>query len=563
MASDLLLEIFEQIVNQAGDISRLNEAILQLAVQGKLVAQDPNDEPASELLKRITAEKKRLGVKGKPLPKIGEEERPYPLPDSWEWVHLGIVGDWGSGATPSRSNPEFWGGSIPWLKTGELNDGYISKSEEKITGLALQKTSVRLNKPGDVLIAMYGATIGKLGILEIEATTNQACCACTPFPGVFNLYLFYFLLAMREDFRAQGAGGAQPNISKQKIVNTLIPLPPLAEQKRIVERIDTLLVQTRELGNHLTQAEASLAVLHDTTINTLLAAADPDDFASRWQFIADNFNLLYDENYPEAALANVAALKQTILQLAVQGKLTRQDPTDEPASELLKRIAAEKKRLGIKSRELAEIGEEERPYTLPVGWEWIRLGNLSTSIQTGPFGSALHKADYVTNGIPVINPANIQNEKFIPSHTMMINEQTQKRLSNYILQEGDIVMGRRGEMGRCALVTREEDGWLCGTGSLILRFSEDVYKPFVVKLISSAQVKSYLLGSSVGSTMNNLNHRILNNLVIGIPPFAEQKRIVARVYALLHLCDELATHIMAAQATHTALRDTALVRIWN
>ena len=165
-----------------------------------------------------------------PYEKIGDEVRsladevPFDIPDSWEWVRLGNIGDWGAGATPSRTHPEYYGGNIPWLKTGDLTDSYIDAIPETITELALEKTSVRLNPAGSVLIAMYGATIGKLGILSIAATTNQACCACFPLGGLDNKYLFYFLMAQKPVFIKQGEGGAQPNISKEKIVSTLTGL---------------------------------------------------------------------------------------------------------------------------------------------------------------------------------------------------------------------------------------------------------------------------------------------------------------------------------------------------
>ena len=171
-----------------------------------------------------------------------DDEIPFDIPSNWKWVRLGNCGSWAAGATPSRSNPDNYNnGIIPWLKTGDLNDSIITNVPELISKKAFENSSVRLNPKGSVLMAMYGATIGKLGILGIEATTNQACCACVPYAGIYNRYLFYFLLSYRKQFMEMGAGGAQPNISKEKIVQTLFPLPPLAEQKRIVTKLDQLL----------------------------------------------------------------------------------------------------------------------------------------------------------------------------------------------------------------------------------------------------------------------------------------------------------------------------------
>lgn len=246
-----LVDRYEQAWTKLEDFNRrfpedMKKSIFQQAIQGKLVEQRPEEGNAQELYAQIQAEKQRLIKEGKlkkekPLPEITEDEKPFEIPEGWMWVRLGSCGSWGSGATPARTNTEYYGGTIPWLKTGDLNDGIIKEIPEHITDLALEKTSVRLNPPGSVLMAMYGATIGKLGILGISATTNQACCACIPYTGIYNKYLFYFLLASRKSFIKMGEGGAQPNISKEKIVNFIIPLPPLAEQKRIVARLEELL----------------------------------------------------------------------------------------------------------------------------------------------------------------------------------------------------------------------------------------------------------------------------------------------------------------------------------
>ena len=252
-------ELFEQIdiiEKNKADIDALYDEFrkrtLTLAIQGKLVPQDPNDEPASVLIERIRAEKKaKLGkkyvdsyiYKGDDncyYEKVGTNEPvrldnlPFDIPDSWCWARLGNIGDWGAGVTPARTNSQYYGGNIPWLKTGELNNDIIYGSEEHITDEALKECSLRYCRIGDVLIAMYGATIGKLAIAGVPLTTNQACCACTPYEGIYNFYLFYFLMEEKDNFTQMGFGGAQPNISKEKIIKHLFPVPPYEEQKEIV-----------------------------------------------------------------------------------------------------------------------------------------------------------------------------------------------------------------------------------------------------------------------------------------------------------------------------------------
>lgn len=243
--ADFAIRVLPELTSRADQIKVLRQTILDLAVRGKLVEQDPNDEAAKKVLSRIRRERDSLircgKIKGGNVDSVKPSETPFVVPASWCWTRLGAVGDWRSGSTPSRGNPGLYGGGITWLKSGELNDNrQLSGSEETVTQAAIEGGSFRMNRPGDVLIAMYGATIGKLAILAETAVTNQAVCGCTPFAGVSNRFLFLFLLSQREAIRRASEGGAQPNISKAKIVNMQFPLPPLPEQNRIVVKVNRL-----------------------------------------------------------------------------------------------------------------------------------------------------------------------------------------------------------------------------------------------------------------------------------------------------------------------------------
>ena len=329
------------------DTKKLRQKILDLAIRGKLVPQDPNDEPASVLLERIKAEKERLIKEGKikrskKTTKTSDtphyENVPFEIPGNWVWTTLGNIGIWQSGGTPSRSNKSYYGGNIPWLKTGDLNDGLIINIPESITEEAVANSSAKINPTGSVLMAMYGATIGKLGILTFPATTNQACCACIEYYAITQYYLFYFLLSHRDIFIAKGGGGAQPNISKEIIVNTAIPLPPLPEQERIIIEIERWFAFIDEIE----QSKTDL------------------------QFI-------------------VKKTKSKILDLAIHGKLVPQDPNDEPASELLKRINPK-----------AEITCDNAHYTqLPKGWAICRLEQITDYEQ--PTDYIVESTDYDTS----------------------------------------------------------------------------------------------------------------------------------------------------------------------
>jgi type I restriction enzyme S subunit len=237
-----------------------------------------------------------------------------------------------------------------------------------------------------------------------------------------------------------------------------------------------------------------------------------------------------------------------------------QDPNDGPASEALARIRRTKRQL-TRSRKIDD-GQTalvlDQQTKVPCGWQVVKFEQILLTLQTGPFGSSLHQQDYEVDGTPVINPASIQKERIVPIAKMAVGPDTLERLAVFKLRKGDVVMGRQGEMGRSAVVTEKEAGWMCGTGSLVLRFREDVSPWFIVKLMSAPSARQYLGGASVGATMQNLNQSILRDMWVGLPPLAEQHRVVAKVDELMALCDKLEAGLTTTVSTRHKLLEAAL-----
>lgn len=471
------------------DTKKLRQKILDLAIHGKLVPQDPDDEPASVLLERIKVEKEQLIKEGKikrsrksaktsDTPHYGN--MPFEVPDNWKWTTLGNIGTWQAGGTPSRSNKSYYGGNIPWLKTGDLNDGLITNIPEKITEDAVANSSAKINPTGSVLIAMYGATIGKLGILTFPATTNQACCACIEYFAITQKYLFYFLLSHRDMFIAKGGGGAQPNISKEIIVNTAIPLPPLAEQERIVTEIE------------------------------------------RW------FTLIDQLEQGKSDLQTV--IKQTksrVLYLAIHGKLVPQNPNDEPAIELLKRINPD--------FTPCDNGHSEK---LPQGWYSVTINDVCSIIG----GVSYNKVDIQDTGIRVLRGGNIQRGKvFYCSDDVFIPFSYQNKENQ--VQYGDIIVvastGSQTLIGKTGFVDRDIPKTQIGAFLRIVRPKQKTLSPYIRLLFQTDAYKDYIRNVAKGSNINNVKNAHLQNYQICLPPLVEQQRIVAKIEELFSVLDNI------------------------
>ncbi|MBC8560844.1 restriction endonuclease subunit S [Fumia xinanensis] len=483
---------------------QLKASILQYAIQGKLVEQRPEEGTGEELYQQIQAEKQRLIKekkikKEKPLADITDNEIPFDIPETWVWIRVGDTGSWGSGATPSRTNPAYYGGSIPWLKTGDLNNGFIKEVPEYITELALEKTSVRLNPVGSVLMAMYGATIGKLGILEIPVTTNQACCACIPYAGMYNKYLFYYLMSMRKTYIGMAEGGAQPNISKEKIVNSILPLPPLAEQKRIVAKIEELLPYV-------------------------------DRYAAAYEKL-EQFNAKFPED-----------MKKSILQYAIQGKLVEQRPEEGTGEELYRQIQAEKQRLIKESKikkekPLAEITEDEIPFDIPDSWKWVRLNDAVLSV-----ADIDHKMPETVenNGYPYISPVNFTPTGIDYDNAKMVGKSDFEHLSKKCKPEkGDIVFPRYGTIGVVRMVDTDREFLVSYSCCTVKNMANLMHPQYVFYVLQSGMIKQEINRYINKTTQPNVGLQSIKQFLFPLPPLAEQKRIVAKLEEILPLCERL------------------------
>lgn len=521
---------------------QLKNSILQWAIQGKLVPQDPNDEPASVLLEKIRQEKERL-IKEKKIKrdknasiiyrgednsyyekllatgevKCIDEEVPFEIPQGWKWCRMGCIGDWGAGATPAKGNPDYYGGSILWLRTGELNNGIVYDSEIKITDKALQECSLRMNKIGDVLIAMYGATIGKVAIVGKELTTNQACCACTPF-GIYNYYLFFFLMGSQIDFIKKGEGGAQPNISREKLISHLMPIPPLAEQYRIVEKIQYLLPLVEKYSNS--------------------------------QILQNKLNSEIKDK-----------LRKSILQEAIQGKLVPQIAEEGTAQDLLEQIKTEKQKL-VKEGKLKKSAlndsvifrgddnkyyelidnspvciDEFLPFQIPETWVWYKVKDL-LEIQTGA-SFKKEQANANKKGIRILRGGNILPNKYIfKDDDIFVSDEFVN--ANTILKKNCIItpaVTSLENIGKMAVIEKDYNNVSAGgfvfiispyiqdfNHSLLLAYF--FQSPFLIEAMRGITKKS-------GAAFYNLGKERLKELYLPLPPMAEQGRIVGKINEVL------------------------------
>jgi type I restriction enzyme S subunit len=550
-----LFDQFEALVRTPEDVQKLEESILQWAVMGKLVPQDPNDEPAEKLLKRIAIEKQRLVDAGqiknrKSLPSISGVEKTYSIPDSWCFCRIGnICHDWGQ----KKPTEKF---SYIDIAAIDNKNGKIRSDLQIIDPNHAPSRARKLVRKGSIIYSTVRPYLLNIAVIDQnfspEPIVSTAFCVLHPYKHINNHYLYLFLRSniFTKYVEEKMVGAAYPAINDKNFKLGVVPLPPLAEQKRIVAKVDQLFAQTRELAKRLEKSQKQSRKLSQSAFHHLREANEPEDFNQRWAFVRDHFEQLTTTS------ADIADLRQTVLQLAVKGKLVPQDPNDEPASELLKRITAEKQRLVDageikKSKPLPPIKEEEKPFELPKGWVWCRLGELARKTHYGYTA----KADQKIESCKLLRITDIQNDHVnwntVPGCVISKND-----LPKYKLGIGDILIARTGgTVGKSFLINDVNNVSVFASYLIRVQLIKDINVKYVKIFLNTLLYWEQLIDKSKGTGQPNVNATSLKSMILPIPPLAEQKRIVQKVEEMLSLCNYLNSGLNDSYKIHQKLVD--------
>ncbi|MFO5518593.1 restriction endonuclease subunit S, partial [Klebsiella pneumoniae] len=522
-------------------IKKLRELILELAVRGKLVPQDPNDEPASELLKRIAAEKAELVKQGKikkqkPLPGISEEEKPFDLPVGWEWVRLEDVTDnihYGYTASADVTK------KVKLLRITDIQDDKVIW--RNVPGCEIKDSDIEQYQlqPNDIVIARTGGTVGKSYLvddLQYIAVFASYLIRLKYIKFTNANYTKIFLGSQLYWLQLYNGvtGTGQPNVNGNTLKKMFFPLPPSSEQNKICSRVQTLLNLCDQLEQHSLISLDAHQQLVETLLTTLTDSQNADELAENWARISEHFDTLFTTE------ASIDALKQTILQLAVMGKLVPQDPNDEPASELLKRIAQEKAQLVKdgkikKQKPLPPISDEEIPFELPEGWEWCRLGHVASKITDGD-----HKTPpRIAEGYKLLSAKNIRDGFLDYENCDYISESSYiKSRERCLPEKGDLlIVSVGGTIGRSSLIT--------GNSEFALVRSVAIIKPLIIEpnflkiAMDSQLLQSMIHSHKRGGAQPCLYLGEISKFLFPAPPLNEQRRIVKTVNIFMGMLETL------------------------
>ncbi|EAM3347438.1 restriction endonuclease subunit S [Salmonella enterica] len=537
-------------------IKKLRELILELAVRGKLVPQDPNDEPASELLKRIAAEKAELVKQGKikkqkPLPEISEEEKPFELPVGWEWARFETALDFSGGSQPPKS-----------FFIEEPKEGYVQLIQIRDLGEYPQPVYVPINKvtklctSEDILIGRYGASVGKV----FWGKNGAYNVALIKIDNSYNLYNNKFLFWLLKSPLGQSlfsgiSRSAQDGFNKSDIAAKLLPVLSEKEQSKIVVRINDLMSLCDQLEQHSLTSLDIHQQLVETLLTTLTDSQNADELAENWARISEHFDTLFTTE------ASIDALKQTILQLAVMGKLVPQDPNDEPASELLKRIAQEKAQLMKdgkikKQKPLPPISDEEKPFELPEGWEWCIFEDV-VDIQSGiTKGRNLANRKLIT--VPYLRVANVQRGYLDLSEVKEIDIPAEEK-DKYHVIKGDLLITEGGDWDTVGRTTVWCHDWYIANQNHVFKgriIGQDIDPYWLETYMNSPYSRDYFASASKQTTnLASINKTQLRGCPVAIPSSSEAEKIMLKLNNFNKLCEKLKLQIQSAQQTQLHLAD--------
>ncbi|WP_186373790.1 restriction endonuclease subunit S [Yersinia rohdei] len=536
-------------------IKKLRELILELAVRGKLVPQDPNDEPASELLKRIAAEKAELVKQGKikkqkPLPEISEDEKPFELPRGWQWVRLGNVGVCSTGKTPSTSVSSHFKGNIPFVGPGQITQcGEITQTDKFLSEDGMLNSTEANN--GDVFTVCIGGSIGKSAIVSERVAYNQQINSIRPVLAdskylYFSISTTFFISSMI----TASTGSATPIINRSKWEGLLIPCAPVTEQHSIVAKVNELMALCDQLEQQsLTSLEAH-SQLVETLLATLTNSQNAEELAENWARISQHFDTLFTTE------ASIDALKQTILQLAVMGKLVPQDPNDEPASELLKRIEQEKAQLVKegkikKQKPLPPISEDEKPFELPVGWEWCRLSALFAYITDGDHQAPPKASD----GIPFLVIGNLNKgevsfleTKFVPNNYYENLDWSKKPTTS------DMLYTVTGSYG-IPIIVNDDSRFCVQRHVAILKSCKNTPIIYLKNVFLTRYAFDFATKIATGIAQKTVPLTGLREMYIPLPPANEIAQIIEKIEVFDMMFLSLKSRLQSAQQTQLHLAD--------
>jgi type I restriction enzyme S subunit len=541
-------------------IAKLRELILELAVRGKIVPQDPEDEPASVLLERIEAEKERLYKEGeikkpKKLPDITEVEKPFSLPDRWVWARLPEIASYSPGKTPSTKEDKYWisSGGTPWASIADLRDGGVVEATSKhVTEDSIREVfKEKPVEPGAILMS-FKLTLGKISINRVPVFHNEAIISSRPFPGVDLRYLFKALPKRAREGNSKSAIKGE-TLNQKSLSELLVPIPPFSEQERIVDKIDELMALCDRLEQQTSDQLSDHETLLDTLLNTLTRSQDATDLADNWARLAEHFDSLFTTEH------SIDRLEQTILQLAVMGRLVHQDPNDEPASKLLERIEEEKERLYKegkvkKPKKHSEVAEEENLFTIPHQWKWIGIGDFS-QVKGGKRLPKGHVLLDTPTKYKYIRVSDMKGGSVKQDDIRYISEKTFDAIKSYTISSDDIYVTIAGTIGSVGEIPSDLDGANLTENAAKVVFPV-LNRKFVKYALSSEYVQDQFLEKVNQMAQPKLAlHRIESSL-FALPPLSEQKRIVEKIDELMALCERLKSNLNEAGATQQRLAES-------